>query len=126
MLFLVSERTGRWIEETRAGTFPTRISTFPIPNADWVFRLFHSEGLNNSQKYVNDEVDARLEAMFATADRDVQAQLLKEVQELIHADPFILPFYIEPDLHAIDASLQNVPRSELKLAVLYAWRIQRE
>jgi peptide/nickel transport system substrate-binding protein len=124
--YVVSERTGRWIEETRAGTFPTRVSTFPIPNPDWAYRLFHSAGLNNSQKYVNAEVDARLEAMFATADRDVQGQMLKEMQELVHADPFVMPFYIEPDLHAIDAALQDVPRSELKLAVLYAFRVHRE
>lgn len=124
--YVVTERTGRWLEETRAGTFPTRVSTFPVPNADWAYRLFHSEGLNNSQHYVNPEVDARLEAMFATADVAEQGRLLKEVQEIIHDDPYVMPFYIEPNLHAVDASLRDVPKAELKLAVLYAWRIYRE
>lgn len=124
--YLVTERTGRWLEETRAGTFPTRVSTFPVPNADWAYRLFHSNGLNNSQSYVNPEVDARLDAMFATADQDEQGRMLKEMQEIIHDDPFIMPFYIEPDLHAIDAALQDVPRAELKLSVIYAFRIYRE
>lgn len=124
--YVATERTGRWLEETRAGTFPTRVSTFPIPNADWAYRLFHSRGLNNSQKYVNPEVDALLDAMVATADIEQQGLYLKQVQELLHADPFVMPFFIEPALHAIDARLQDVPRSELKLAMPYAFRVYFE
>lgn len=124
--YVVSERTGRWIEETRAGTFPTRITTFPIPNADWAHRLFHTNGLNNAQKYSNPLVDAEIDAMFATADRVQQGLHLQRMQELIHDDPFVMPFYIEPLMHAVDISFQDVPPSELKLAVLYAYRIHKE
>jgi peptide/nickel transport system substrate-binding protein len=124
--YVVTERTGRWIEETRAGTFPTRITTFPIPNADWAHRLFHTNGLNNAQKYSNPEVDAAIDAMMATADREEQGYHLARMQEHIHADPFIMPFYIEPLMHAVDVSFQDVPPSELKLAVLYAYRIHKE
>lgn len=124
--YIATERTGRWLEETRAGTFPVRVSTFPIPNADWAYRLFHSEGLNNSQSYVNPEVDAPLEAMLTTADIAEQGRHLKEFQEIVHQDPFVMPFFIEPTLHAIDARLQDVPRSELKLAMPYAYRVNFE
>lgn len=124
--YIVTERTGRWLEETRAGTFPVRISTFPVPNGDWAYRLFHTEGLNNSQSYSNPEVDAALDAMFATADREEQGQALKRMQEAVHEDPFIMPFFLQPNLHAIDASFKEVPRGELKLATPYAFRIYQE
>lgn len=124
--YMATERTGRWLEETRAGTFPIRVSTFPIPNADWAYRLFHSEGLNNSQKYVNPELDAILEAMLATADVEEQGRLLKRAQEVLHADPYVMPFFLEPTLHAIDSRLQDVPRSELKLAMPFAFQIHWE
>lgn len=124
--YIATERTGRWLEETRAGTFPIRVSTFPIPNADWAYRLFHSKGLNNSQKYVNPELDAILDAMLATADVEEQGRFLKRAQEVLHADPYVMPFFLEPTLHAIDSRLQDVPRSELKLAMPYAFQIHWE
>lgn len=124
--YIATERTGRWLEETRAGTFPIRVSTFPIPNADWAYRLFHSEGLNNSQKYVNPELDTILEAMLATADVEEQGLLLKQAQEVLHADPYVMPFFLEPTLHAIDSRLNDVPRSELKLAMPFAYQINWE
>ena len=123
--YVVTERTGRWLEETRAGTFPTRVSTFPVPNADWAYRLFHSKGLNNSQHYVNPEVDRLLDATFATADRQQQGEYLKQMQEVIHEDPYIMPFFIEPNLHAIDARFHDVPHSEMKLATPFAFRIYK-
>lgn len=124
--YLATERTGRWLEETRAGTFPVRVSTFPIPNADWAYRLFHSDGLNNSQSYVNPELDELLDAMFATADIEEQGNYLKLAQELLHEDPFVMPFFLEPTLHAIDSRLQDVPRAELKLAMPYAYLVYFE
>lgn len=124
--YVATERTGRWLEETRAGTFPIRVSTFPIPNADWAYRLFHSQGLNNSQKYVNPEVDRILEATVASPDIEERGRLLKELQEVLHEDPYVMPFFLEPTLHAIDARLENVPRSELKLAMPYAYLVSWE
>lgn len=124
--YVATERTGRWLEETRAGTFPIRVSTFPIPNADWAYRLFHSQGLNNSQKYVNPEVDRILEATVASPDVEERGRLLKELQEVLHEDPYVMPFFLEPTLHAIDARLENVPRSELKLAMPYAYLVSWE
>ncbi|MBX3140363.1 MAG: hypothetical protein KF875_06415 [Trueperaceae bacterium] len=121
--YFATERTGRWLEETRDGTFPTRVSTFPIPNADWAYRLFHSKGLNNSQHYVNPEVDEILDTMLASPDLEVRGQLLKQLQEVLNEDPYIMPFFLEPTLHAIDKRLVDVPRSELQRAMPYAYLI---
>lgn len=124
--YIATERTGRWIEETRDGTFPTRISTFPIPNADWVSRLFHSAGASNRGIYSNAEVDALLEAVLSTADLEEQGRLLKRVQELMHEDAYVMPFFIEPAVYALDGRLRNVPRGELRLALPYAYAIYFE
>lgn len=124
--YIVSERTGRWIEETRAGTFPVRLTSFPIPNGDWIYRIFHSNGLNNSAGYVNAEVDRLLDEMLATGTQSDQGVLASQADALIYQDAFTLPFFLLPNLHAINTRLNNVPRGELKLATPYAWQISVE
>jgi peptide/nickel transport system substrate-binding protein len=124
--YIVSERTGRWIEETRAGTFPVRMTSFPIPNGDWVYRIFHSNGLNNSASYVNPEVDSLLDGMLAAGEQDEQGRLVSQADALIYQDAFTMPFFLLPNLHAINSRLNNVPRGELKLATPYAWQISVE
>lgn len=116
--YVAGERTGRWIEETRARTFPVRLAEFPIPNVDWFRRIFHSEG-PNARGYKNPEVDALIDAVYRTADREEQGRLLQRAQELLHADPPIIPFFLREQLVAAQTRVGNLPRGELKLSTPY-------
>lgn len=61
--------------------------------------------------------------MLASPDLEVRGQLLKQLQEVLNEDPYIMPFFLEPTLHAIDKRLVDVPRSELQRAMPYAYLI---
>lgn len=117
--YVAGERTGQWIEETRARTFPVRLAEFPVPNVDWFRRIYHSEG-PNTRGYSNPEVDALIDQAIATSDREEQGRLYQQAQELMHQDPPVIPFFLRDQLVAVRTRLGGVPQGELKLATPYA------
>ena len=117
--YVAGERTGRWIDETRARTFPVRLAEFPIPNVDWFRRIYHSDG-PNSRGYSNPEVDALIDAAIRTADREEQGQLYQRAQELLHQDPPVIPFFLREQLVAAQTRVGNLPQGELKLSTPFA------
>lgn len=113
--YVLGERTGRWIEDTRNRVFATRLAEFPIPNVDWFRRIYTTNG-PNSRGYSNPEVDALVQAAIETSDRAAQGQYYKRAQELLHADPPVVPFFLREQLMAVSTRVGNVPRGELKLS----------
>jgi peptide/nickel transport system substrate-binding protein len=116
--FVAAERTGRWIEETRARTFPTRMAEFPIPNVDWFRRIFTSDG-PYSRGYSNPELDALVEQATQIADREEQGRLYAEAQRLHHEDPSAIPFFLRQQLVAARTAVQDLPAGEIKLTTPY-------
>lgn len=113
--YVAAERTGRWIEDTRNRVFATRLAEFPIPNVDWFRRIYTTDG-PNARGYSNPEVDALVDAAIATSDREQQGLYYQEAQELLHADPPVVPFFLREQLMAISTRVHNVPEGELKLS----------
>ncbi len=116
--FVAGERTGRWIEETRDRVFPVRMAEFPIPNVDWFRRIYTTEG-PNARGYSNPELDALVEQAIRTGDREEQGELYKRAQELHHADPSVIPFFLREQLVAARADVRDLPEGELKLTTPY-------
>jgi peptide/nickel transport system substrate-binding protein len=122
--FVAAERTGRWIEETRARTFATRMAEFPIPNVDWFRRIYTTDG-PNSRGYSNPAVDALVAQAIQSGDRAEQGRLYQEAQELLHADPPVIPFFLREQLVAARADVQDLPKGELKLTTPYLYLVSR-
>lgn len=116
--YVAAERTGRWIEDTRARTFAVRMAEFPIPNVDWFRRIYTTDG-PNARGYANPEVDALVAAAIASSDRAEQGRLYQRAQELLHADPPVIPFFLREQLVAARANVRDLPRGELKLTTPY-------
>lgn len=119
----LAERGGRWLEETNKGTFQTRLAAFPIPNIDWVQRLYLSVGQNNGQAYKNARVDNLLNRLVATATRSEQANILGEVQQALYDDPPNMVLLFRERMTASTDRLQNVPPYNIKDSMLYAHRL---
>lgn len=113
--YVAAERTGRWIEDTRNRTFAARLAEFPIPNVDWFRRIYTTDG-PNARGYVNREVDELVAAAIQTSDRVQQGLYYQEAQELLHADPPVIPFFLREQLMAVSARVGNMPKGELKLS----------
>ncbi len=122
--FVAGERTGRWIDETRARTFPVRMAEFPIPNVDWFRRIFATDG-PNSRGYVNRAVDDLIAQAIRSSDREEQGQLYQRAQEILHADPPVIPFYLREQLVAARADVQDLPHGELKLTTPYLYLVSK-
>ena len=116
--FVAAERTGQWIEETRARTFPVRLAEFPIPNVDWFRRIYTTEG-PNSRGYSNPAVDELVLRATQISDREEQGRLYQEAQELLHEDPPVIPFFLREQLVAARTAVQDLPHGELKLTTPY-------
>jgi peptide/nickel transport system substrate-binding protein len=122
--YVAGERTGQWIEETRARTFPVRMAEFPIPNVDWFRRIYATDG-PNSRGYSNPAVDDLIARAIRSSDREEQGRLYQEAQELMHADPPVIPFFLREQLVAARADIQGLPRGELKLTTPYLHLVSR-
>ncbi len=120
--YIAAERTGRWIEESRARTFATRMAEFPLPNVDWFRRLFTTDG-PNIRGYSNPEIDALVDRATKISDREEQGRLYAEAQRLHHEDPSIIPFFLREQLVAARSAVQALPAGELKLTTPYLYRV---
>lgn len=118
--YVAAERTGRWIEDTRARVFAARLAEFPVPSVDWFRRIYTSDG-PNSRGYVNHEVDALVQAAIQTGDRELQGRYYQQAQELLHADPPVIPFFLREQLTAVATRVGGVPRGEIKLSTPFAY-----
>lgn len=116
----LAERGGRWLDETVKGTFQTRLASFPIPNIDWIQRLYLSVGQNNGQAYNNPRVDNLLGRLVATADRNQQIAVLAQIQQALYDDPPNMILLFRERMTASSARLRNVPPYNIKDAMLYA------
>lgn len=123
--YVAAERTGRWIEDTRARTFAARLAEFPVPNVDWFRRIYTTDG-PNARGYKNAEVDALVDAAIRTSDRAAQGEFYKEAQELLHLDPPVVPFFLREQLMAVNARVGNMPRGELKLSTPFTYQLYVE
>ncbi len=119
----LAERGGRWLEETTKGTFQTRLASFPIPNIDWIQRLFLSVGQNNGQAYNNPRVDNLLGRLVATADRNQQIAVLAQIQQALYDDPPNMILLFRERMTASSARLRNVPPYNIKDAMPYAFKL---
>ncbi|MBB6098100.1 peptide/nickel transport system substrate-binding protein [Deinobacterium chartae] len=119
----LAERGGRWLEETNKGTFQTRLAAFPIPNIDWVQRLYLSVGQNNGQAYRSARVDNLLNRLLATPERAEQANIMRQVQQALYDDPPNMVLLFRERMTASNAKLMNVPPYNIKDAMPYAFRL---
>jgi len=118
--YVAAERTGRWIEDTRNRVFAARMAEFPVPNVDWFRRIYTSDG-PNARGYVNHEVDALVQAAIQTSDRQLQGRYYQQAQELLHADPPVVPFFLREQLMAVSTRVGGVPKGELKLSTPFTY-----
>jgi peptide/nickel transport system substrate-binding protein len=116
--YVAAERTGRWIEETRARSFATRMAEFPIPNVDWFRRIYTTDG-PNIRGYSNPELDALVDRATKISDRAEQGRLYAEAQRLHFEDPSVIPFFLREQLVAARADVRDLPAGELKLTTPY-------
>lgn len=112
--YVLAERGGRWLEETRERTFDTRLAAFPMPNIDWAQRLYTCGGPFNSQSYCNDEVDALFEQVLSTIDREKQAELLVRIGEILYEDPPNMVLLYRDRMTASNAAVGNIPPNNIK------------
>lgn len=118
--YILAERGGRWLEETQARTFDTRLAAFPMPNIDWAQRLFTTNGPFNSQSYSNERVDELFEQVTSTSDRDEQSRLLTEIGEILYQDPPNMVLLYRDRMTAHAADVGNIPPNNIKDSMPYA------
>ena len=123
--YVLAERGGRWLEETRARTFDTRLAAFPMPNIDWAQRLFTTEGPFNSQSYSNAEVDALFEKVIGTNDRAAQAEYLQQIGEILYQDPPNMVLLFRDRMTAANAGVGNIPPNNIKDSMPYSHLLYR-
>lgn len=119
--YVLAERGGRWLEETRARTFEIRLAAFPMPSIDWAQRLYTTDGPFNSQSYSNARIDELFAGVLGTIDREEQAALLLEIQETLYADPPNMLLLYRERMTASNSRLGNVPPNNIKDAMPYAY-----
>ena len=123
--YILAERGGRWLEETRARTFDTRLAAFPMPNIDWAQRLFTTEGPFNSQSYSNAEVDELFEKVIGTNDRAAQAEYLQQIGEIMYQDPPNMVLLFRDRMTAANTSVGNIPPNNIKDSMPYSHLLYR-
>lgn len=124
--YILAERGGRWLEETNARSFDSRLAAFPMPNIDWAQRLFTTNGPFNAQSYSNAEVDALFDQVLSTADRDEQSALLTEIGELLYDDPPNMVLLFRDRMTAHRANVGNIPPNNIKDAMPYSFLLYVE
>ena len=112
--YILAERGGRWLEETQAQTFDSRLAAFPLPNIDWAQRLYTTDGPFNSQSYSNDRVDDLFRQVLGTIDQDEQARLLVEIGEELYDDPPNIVLLYRDRMTASRADVGNIPPNNIK------------
>jgi peptide/nickel transport system substrate-binding protein len=112
--YVLAERGGRWLEETQAETFDSRLAAFPMPNIDWAQRLYTTDGPFNSQGYSNERIDELFSQVLATADRDEQAALLVEIGQVLYDDPPNIVLLYRDRMTASSAAVGNIPPNNIK------------
>jgi peptide/nickel transport system substrate-binding protein len=118
--YVLAERGGRWLEETRERTFDTRLAAFPMPNIDWAQRLFTTDGPFNSQSYSNAEVDRLFERVISTIDREEQAMYLQQIGESLYEDPPNMVLLFRDRMTASNAAVGNIPPNNIKDSMPYS------
>lgn len=123
--YVLAERGGRWLEESTARTFPTRLAAFPLPNIDWAQRLYTTNGPFNSQSYSNPLIDELFGKVLATADQDEQAALLVEIGEVLYDDPPNIVLLYRDRMTASNAAVGNIPPNNIKDSMPYSYLLFR-
>ena len=118
--YILAERGGRWLEETMAQSFDSRLAAFPMPNIDWAQRLFTTDGPFNSQGYSNEEVDRLFEQVASTSDREEQSALLTEIGEHLYDDPPNMVLLFRDRMTAHRANVGNIPPNNIKDSMPYS------
>ena len=124
--YILAERGGRWLEETRGRTFDTRLAAFPLPNLDWAQRLYTTDGPFNSQTYSNEAVDALFDQVTSTIDREEQARLLVEIGEEFYADPPNMVLLWRDRMTASNAEVGNIPPYNIKDSMPYSHLLYKQ
>ncbi len=123
--YVLAERGGRWLEETNARTFDSRLAAFPMPNIDWAQRLYTTNGPFNSQSYSNERVDELFAQVLATADQEEQARLLVEIGEILYDDPPNIVLLYRDRMTASNAAVGNIPPNNIKDSMPYSYLLFR-
>lgn len=123
--YVLAERGGRWLEETQARTFDTRLAAFPMPNIDWAQRLYTTNGPYNAQSYSNAAVDALFTQVLGTIDQSEQAALLEQIGEQLYADPPNMILLFRERMTASNANIGNIPPNNIKDAMPYSYLLFR-
>lgn len=116
----LAERGGRWVEETQAKTFDTRLAAFPVTNVDWLRRLYTTEGQNNGQSYSNPEVDALFDELARTPEQADQALLFAQLNRLLYADPPNMVMLFTERMTASSVRLMGLPEHNIKDSMPFA------
>lgn len=122
----LAERGGRWLEETQARTFQTRLASFPVTNVDWLRRLYTTTGQNNGQSYSSPEVDALFAEIARTPDQAGQAALFTQLNRLLYADPPNMVLLFSERMTASSARVRGLPNHNIKDSMPFANEIWLE
>jgi peptide/nickel transport system substrate-binding protein len=123
--YVLAERGGRWLEETQARTFDTRLAAFPLPNLDWAQRLYTCNGPFNSQSYCNEEVDRLFGEVLSTIDRQEQSRALTEVGYVLYDDPPNMVLLWRDRMTAHSADVGNIPPNNIKDSMPFSYLLYR-
>ncbi|MBA2668180.1 MAG: hypothetical protein H0U69_14215 [Trueperaceae bacterium] len=123
--YVLAERGGRWLDETRARTFDTRLAAFPLPNLDWAQRLYTCSGPFNSQSYCNEEVDRLFGEVLSTIDRQEQSRALTEVGYVLYDDPPNMVLLWRDRMTAHSADVGNIPPNNIKDSMPFSYLLYR-
>lgn len=121
--YLLAERGGQWLEETRARTFDMRTAGRGIIFPDQMYRFYHSEGPSNASSYNNAVVDEALEQGRVTQDQDERQEWYWRMQEEMQQDPPFVYILHPEELRGRNENLKGVlTTAEFRYAMIYSYQ----
>jgi len=74
---------------------------------EYLFNIFHTDGIWNQQQYSNPEVDALLEEGRTTLDQEKRKEIYREAQRIIAEDAPMVFLYVNPQASAMQENVRG-------------------
>jgi len=74
---------------------------------EYLYNIFHTDGIWNQQQYSNKEVDALLEKGRKTSDKEERREIYREAQRMIAEDAPMVFLYVNPQASALQEKVKG-------------------
>lgn len=74
---------------------------------EYLYNIFHTDGIWNQQAYSNKEVDALLEEGRRVSDKEERRKIYREAQRMIAEDVPMVFLYVNPQASAMQESVRG-------------------